>query len=91
MYVAALLLGGMPTNFPKTRSPGKGTHSYKLAVAVLTGAVLTGARYLPEGGGGTLGASVLSTNAPFEGSLPLLSHPSVHCPNASVGSPMPQR
>ncbi len=79
-----------PTNFPKMCSPGKGTHAYKLAVAVLTGAALAGACFLPEGGGGVLGASDLLTNAPFEGSLPLLSHPSAHCSNASVGSPVPQ-
>ena len=62
-----------------------------LAVAVLAGTVLAGARYMPEGGGGTLGATILLTNAPFEGSLSLLSHPSAHCPNASVGFPVPQR
>ncbi len=64
-----------------------GTPIRELTVAALAGAALAGARYMPEGGGVALGVSTLT---PFEGSLPLLSHPSAHCPNASVGSPMPQ-
>ncbi len=64
-----------------------GTPTRELTVAALTGAALAGACYMPEGGGVALGVSTLTS---FEGSLPLLSHPSAHCPNASVASPMPQ-
>ncbi len=64
-----------------------GTPTRELVVTALTGAALAGACYMPEGGGGALGVSTL---APFERSLPLLSHPSAHCPNTSIGSPMPQ-
>ncbi len=64
-----------------------GTPTRELTVAALAGAALAGAHYMPEGGWVALGVSTL---APFEGSLPLLSHPSAHCPNTSIGSPMPQ-